>query len=340
MSESVNIDRVIDHILVNIAPKFSQSDLKLIHDAMVKEFSKYSFEVKSTAIVPYDNKYVDWVKAYLATCKIDGLAERTIQQYAYRLRDFLDHLTKPLEEYTDMDFQYYLFDLQKRTGCGNRTLDTARGEVAAFFKWAHAKQYIERNPADAVRSIKYQKKPRVPLNDDELVRLQKACETPRDKLIVSLLYETGCRVSEVCHIRISDIDLEHKSIVVTGKGNKIRTVFFQAETKYLIQEYLKSRKDADSPYLFTGACHRTNADRPLTPATIERAVGRLAKAAGLKVHCTPHTLRHTYATDMLKRGGDITHIQKLLGHSSTDTTMIYANVNMDDCEADYRKRIS
>lgn len=270
---------------------------------------------------------------------MNGLSDGTCHQYALRIQDFLQHLTKPLEEYTALDIQYYLYSYQKRSGVKNRTLNTIRGEIATFFRWLASKQYIDRDPTIGMKKIKYQAAPRVPLSDDELVQLKNACKSARDKLLVSLLYETGCRVSEVTHIKLADVDMGHKSITVTGKGNKTRTVFFQANTKYLIEEYLKARRNPDSPYLFTSN-HTAKEIGPLSKDSLEREMRILCKDAGLEVHCTPHTLRHTYATDMLKRGADITHIQKLLGHSSVDTTMIYADVSMDDCEADYRKRIS
>lgn len=116
-------------------------------------------------------------------------------------------------------------------------------------------------------------------------------------------------------------------------------MYFQAETGYWINKYLQERGDDCSEYLLIKQDKNKIKNAPLTTVTINQVVKDIKTNANLKAKCTPHVLRHTYATDLLKHGADVTNIQKLLGHANIATTMIYADVDMSNVEADYRKHI-
>lgn len=335
----MNVNMIVDSIITNLSNNFYAQDLQIICNEMVSELGKYYITIEQNAIVPYDTRYENWMKMYIATKSIDGLSKGSCKQYMPRITDFIAHLNKPIEEYTDMDFQMYLYEYRKRKNVSNRTLNTIRGEIASWFKQLLAKSYISKDPTITVATIKYQPKKREPLTDDELVALKHVCDTPREKLLISLLFETGCRVSEVVNIKINDIDMIRKSIVVTGKGNKTRTVYFQSNTKWCIEHYLKWRGEDCSEYLFVLEGKHKVQNKPISVHAVEDSVRELRIASKIKNHCIPHTLRHTFATDLLQSGMDVTKIQKLMGHSSISTTMVYADVNMNDVEIDYRKHM-
>lgn len=132
----------------------------------------------------------------------------------------MNHLTKPIEDYKTMDISEYLAKFSTTHPVSKSTLNGVRGIICTFFHWLSAKDYIDKDPARAITPIKYKRARRKPLTDDELVRLKTGCRDTRDNLIISMLYEIGCRVGEICGVKISDIDLERKTMVVTGKGDK------------------------------------------------------------------------------------------------------------------------
>jgi len=154
----------------------------------------------------------------------------------------------------------------------------------------------------------------------------------RDKAIMDLFFSTGLRVSELCNLKISDINLDRSEFSVRGKGGKVRVVFLDHESKESIRKYLDFRPDK-SDFLFISYGH-SNAedgqpiaeDASITPRSVQRMILKYATTAGITKHVTPHVLRHSFATDLLMNGADIRSVQTLLGHSSITTTQIYTHV--------------
>jgi site-specific recombinase XerD len=150
----------------------------------------------------------------------------------------------------------------------------------------------------------------------------------RDKSIVEMLFSTGLRVSELAGLRRDSLNLKREEFTVRGKGDKPRVVFVSQQARYWLGLYLSKRKDME-PFLFIGM-DRAQSGRDeavaLTPRSIQRLVQRYAKEAGITKRITPHVMRHSFATDLLRNGADIRSVQAMLGHSSITTTQIYTHV--------------
>lgn len=155
----------------------------------------------------------------------------------------------------------------------------------------------------------------------------KTPEDLRDIALVSILFSTGVRISEAAHLNRDDIRIEAKELTVRGKGNKIRVVFLSEDAHAAIASYVQTRTDID-PALFIR--HKKGIgeqdDLRLTTRTMQRIIKKRAVQAGITKDITPHTLRHSFATDLLSNGADIRHVQQLLGHSSITTTQIYTHI--------------
>ena len=150
----------------------------------------------------------------------------------------------------------------------------------------------------------------------------------RDKAILELLFSTGLRVSELCGLKREAVNLKRDEFTVRGKGSKLRVVFISNEARAALQKYLDKRGDL-SPYLLARhdrAVAKGAVDESLTPRSVQRLVSHYARAAGITTEVTPHTLRHSFATDLLRGGADIRSVQSMLGHSSITTTQIYTHV--------------
>lgn len=171
-----------------------------------------------------------------------------------------------------------------------------------------------------------------PDGDDSLVGL-------RDKAILELLFSTGLRVSECAGLRIDQVNLKREEFTVKGKGSKHRVVFLADDAKRALKGYLDKRRDV-SDYLFVRhdrARHNVESPAPLTPRSVQRIVDRYARMAGITKAVTPHTLRHTFATDLLRNGADIRSVQSLLGHESITTTQVYTHITDKELKRVYSK---
>ncbi|MBU1179454.1 tyrosine-type recombinase/integrase [Patescibacteria group bacterium] len=155
----------------------------------------------------------------------------------------------------------------------------------------------------------------------------------RDKAILEVLFSTGLRVSELSHLKREDINLRKKKrgtteFTVRGKGKKVRLVFLSERAAYWLKEYLDRRIDT-SPWMFVRmdkAANALNDEAPMTPRSMQRLVEKYSHLAGITKRITPHTLRHTFATDLLANDADIRSVQSMLGHSSITTTQVYTHI--------------
>ena len=146
----------------------------------------------------------------------------------------------------------------------------------------------------------------------------------RDRLIIEMLYATGMRVSELVNIKMNDIDFNNRRIIVCGKGNKERIVYYGEYAENVLKEYLNTHQISDDKYIFVNSKGEKITDRG-----IRYIIDNIMKKLSVKTHVTPHVLRHTFATDMLNNGCDIKIVQELLGHSTLKTTEVYTHVTND-----------
>ncbi|MFS8118689.1 MAG: tyrosine-type recombinase/integrase, partial [Microcoleus sp.] len=173
------------------------------------------------------------------------------------------------------------------------------------------------------------------LNTDELTRLFDAIDVSttiglRDKAIVELLYSSGLRVSELTNLNRDHINPKRREFVVRGKGQKDRPVFISQSAADWLNAYLTERRDSMPP-LFISYSGHTGGDssgdyKRITPRSVQRIVAHYAKLAGITKHVSPHTLRHSFATDLLMNGADLRSVQGLLGHSNIATTQVYTHL--------------
>jgi site-specific recombinase XerD len=173
------------------------------------------------------------------------------------------------------------------------------------------------------------------LNPEELVRLfaQPKLDTMpglRDRAILELLFSSGLRVSELVGLDKDHINLKRREFMVRGKGQKDRPIFISPEAADWIQRYLDKREDTTKPlfirYSGTKRVDLSGNYHRLTARSVQRMVARYALLAGITKHVSPHTLRHSFATDLLMNGADLRSVQAMLGHSNIATTQIYTHV--------------
>ena len=187
-----------------------------------------------------------------------------------------------------------------------------------------------------IKSLKLDKKgARQALTVEELERLRDACRGYREKALVEFLVSSGCRLSEVAQLNVSDLDLIGRTVRVTGKGDKDRVVYFSVRARLMVQEYIVQRKGGDGLFVSSKSPYE-----PLKPRAIQRIIRAISERAGLEKHVHPHLLRHTFATLALNGGMDIAVIQRLLGHENIATTQIYAEMSDETIRHQYNKYVA
>ncbi len=264
------------------------------------------------------NKFFNWLKSSsLSDLQPQGLSDEHIFKYRIFLSRFVDPVNKKLLKKSTQN--YYLIALRS---------------LLEFF--------VERNitslPPSKVKLAKDRSEREIKfLKLEHLERLLSAPDKVsapglRDRAILETLFSTGLRVSELAHLNIEDLRLKRDStdleVAVVGKGSKVRSVYFSNRSVKAIQEYLDKRHDMDQALFinYKPGIAKTGADRRLSVKSIEEVVKKYVKMSGLPVNATPHTLRHSFATDLLSNGVDLRLVQEFLGHKNIATTQIYTHV--------------
>ena len=255
---------------------------------------------------------------------LEGKSSNTIESYSYYIDQFLNTVDeKSPEEITSKDVKKYLVNLKKQE-YSKKSMHLVIQALRSFFKQIDRKDLLkEIEPPKVPESL-----PKA-LSEKELSKFLEVIPEirRRDRAIVQLLYTTGLRVSEVSSLNISNIDFEERLIrIESGKGEKDRIVPVNKRTLKILKKYLEREEGP----LFLG-----NDEERITPEKIRYIFRKYSEKSGVK--CTPHTLRHTFATHMLEQGTDVRVIQNILGHSSLDTTQIYTKVSAKHLKDSYDK---
>lgn len=323
-------ETIIRAVMSALQGRVPEETINAVQDVLVIELNQYEVQERCTAVAVADNNAEGMLRKFIATKRIEGIADSTLQRYADQNLKLIRFLQKPLYQVTTYDLRFYLSLRRQQGKISNRTLDGMRRCYSSFFSWLSAEGLIGRNPCAALAQIKYRKTVKKPYSAADMERLRKACKDIRDLALVDVLYATGCRVSEISRLDISDVDFDRMECIVLGKGNKERTVYLTEVAAMNLQEYLNSRTDA-SGALFAGR----GTDR-LSKNGIEAAVRRLGITATVeKAH--PHRYRRTLTTNLLDRGMNIQDVAEVLGHADLKTTQIYCYISQANVQAAYRK---
>jgi len=274
-----------------------------------------------------------------------GCSPLSIRQYRHYLKRFHNWLTEnsPVKKPEDINlelirrYRLYLAHLHTRDGLLLQRGTQSYHIVAlrAFLRYLLVQRDIPTLSPDKVELPKQGSRSVAFLKAEQMERLLSSPKISnnaglRDKTILETLFSTGLRVSELVKLNRDQVDLERKEFGVKGKGNKLRVVFLSDTAAKWIERYLRSRQDNFKP-LFIRYSGKVDAQKNgekmrLTARSIQNIVAKHAKRAGLPIEATPHTLRHSFATDLLISGADIRSVQEMLGHESIRTTQVYTHV--------------
>ena len=284
-------------------------------------------------------KYID---KYLEYLKVERkYSNKTILSYKDDLIEYNEFLGNNFTNILNIDmnivnnYMKYLYDRKITKSSISRKLSSIRG----LYNYLVREDIIKENHFNKIQNPKRELYLPKFLKDEELDKIFSVCNSnnpteERDTLIIELLYATGVRVSELVNIKIKDINREEKLIKVLGKGNKERMVIYNNHTKKALDTYLKDGYNyfnkKSSEYLILNK----NGNK-LSERYIREIINKKVSQATLDIKISPHTLRHTFATDILENGADLMTVKELLGHESLNTTSIYTHITNEQIKKTY-----
>jgi integrase/recombinase XerD len=260
-------------------------------------------------------EFENLLKDFRQELLIGGYSSKTLKMYLIYAREALYYMNKPVENVDRRDITSYLA-YKKENNCSNATLSLIHASLKYLFE-----KMLKKKILDEISIPKKTKALPKVLTKDEVRALFHATRFGRNRLMLELMYGSGCRVSEVVKMKVEDINLKERTAMIRGgKGSKDRMIVLSKDWIRELKKYL-GKKKAQSEFIFS----KKNG-KNITTDTVQRIVREAAEQAGIKKHVTPHSLRHSYATHLLEAGTNIRYIQSLLGHSNLSTTQIYTNV--------------
>jgi len=258
----------------------------------------------------------EFLKKLEIELKISKSSVYTIKNYLQFNKQFLDYMRKSPEEISEDDVKFYIAE---------NLADKASISIIMFLasiKYAYS-SILKKDITMNIKRPKREKKLPTVLTKEEIFSLLKALNNKKSRLMISLVYATGMRVSEITSLKIDDLDFEELiGYVRQGKGKKDRILNIPKFLSSKLKRLAEKEKSFGAIYLFPGRNNTKMSDR-----NIQKIVKNAAKKAGIKKDVHTHTLRHSFATHLLENGVDIRKIQELLGHSDLSTTQIYAHVS-------------
>lgn len=273
-------------------------------------------------------KYINDFLEYLYIIKKYSL--HTINNYKIDLIDFLEFNKSNIKNVDKDTVNRYMQCLYDRN-VSRSTISRKLSSLRSFYNYLYKNEIVDKNYFSSIKNPK--KENSLPKFVKE-IDIDKMFDIPdisrpigqRNLLIIRMLYATGVRVSELVNIKISDIDINERTIKIFGKGSKERIVLFGNNTKEILMLYLNSGRYRlcvrDTDYLFLNKEGEKLSDR-----YVRKIIDDIIFKASISMHVSPHMLRHTFATDMLNNGADLVSVKDLLGHESLNTTSIYTHVS-------------
>lgn len=339
----MDITNLITLICDEMSQDLTKEQLTKLENTLYKAFKNLTVMENCTdlEVSPLGGD-VSLVRLFIATKRLAGRAESTLEQYNLEIWVSRTCIGKSFKDTTTMDIKLYLSSMQER-GLSAVTLNNKRRYLNSFYGWLHKEGLISQNPVERIDAVTEPQRHKKAYSVADIERMRMACTHPRDRAVLEFLLSTGLRVSELTSLKVKDVDFNRRRFEVIGKGNKQRMAFFDELTAFHLFNYFEWRTEhegktfvelqndalfASEKYPYEGIAQ--NGVRCL--------LKRLAKEAGVEnVH--PHRFRRTFATTALHRHMPIDKVQGVLGHVKVETTLLYID-QQNDLEQSYRTYIA
>lgn len=308
----------LETITLTLMPDADVTKLKLRFEEVTNNYN-----IDRRTIEEMNNDFEDKINFYINALRLEGYSENTLYGNKSDLKAFGKFVDKAVVQVTTSDIRNFLSN-NKTWSVG--TVSKKLSTIKTFYRWMVSEEILLHNPADKIKTPKKEKRLPKAMNLVELEMIRDACENERERALVEVLYSTGCRISELAGMKISDIDYRGGSLSVIGKGNKERIVYLNSRAMYELNKYLKYKQfeEDNSNFLFTTV---RRPYRAMSTVAIRNIVNNISSRVETSKKVTPHTFRHSMATNAINNGIELGDLQQLLGHSNPQTTLCYIDVS-------------
>jgi len=269
-----------------------------------------------------------------------NFSPNTIKSYCNDLDQFFSFMkrnSRVINYTSSKDIRNWII-LNKETGLESSTINRKISCLRTYFRFLKREGFMSKNPTNNINLLSVKKRLPVFVSEESMHNLFSKINFSdnflgkRDAFVLDLFYQTGLRLSELINIQIADFDVRKKTLRVLGKGNKERIVPILDVIIVRYKEYMISRKEISSKFLFV-----TSSGKRAYPKMIYRLVNKYLGAISTITKKSPHILRHTFATHLLNRGADINTIKELLGHKTLSSTQVYTHNSLEKIKKIYKK---
>lgn len=332
----MNIIRVIEAVYSEMANVLTDEQLSKLEISLYNNASKYT---ESTALVKSDiNTDLQLVKSFVASKKLVGRADSTLQAYTLELWTVRKTIGKSFIDMNTLDVKSYLAHMQVR-GLLPATLNNKRLYLNSFFEFLFEEGIRKDNPIKRIEPFVQPKRKKDAYSISDIESLRQGCGCVRDRAIIEFFLATGLRVSEVTQLKVKDLDMRNKKITVIGKGNKERVVFYNEMAEFYLHKYLNWRLKHEcvdketllNEYLFVSNKFPYKRLDNNGMRSFMKKLGKVTQVSN--VH--PHRFRRTFATTAINRQMLIEKVRGILGHEKIETTLLYID-DRNDLECTYK----
>ncbi len=331
----------IDDVLNGMSPLLDNIQLRELNRVLNYHTSQLDFgEGLIDTNLDYEVQNKKLLIQYIKSKKVEGLSDRTINYYEGTLKKLEEWSVKSFINLTHIDIREFLVFYQELNNASKISIDNIRRVLSSFFSWLELEEYIIINPMRKVPKVKFEKKVKKAFTDKEIEVMRNDLENRRNtkykvrnQAIFEFLLSSGVRVSELIGINTYKVNFEDNSVIVLGKGNKERLVYFSERASHLLQVMIKERKtDGD------GSLFLNSNDKRIGQSGVERMIRELGEKHNIEAY--PHKFRRTFATRMVRKGMPIDQVQQLLGHTSLEVTLRYVESDEESLKRVHNRFVS
>lgn len=331
----------IEDVLNGMTPLLDNVQLRELNRVLNYHTSQLDFgEGLIDTNLDYEVQNKKLLVQYIKSKKVEGLSDRTINYYEGTLKKLEEWTVKSFINLTHTDIREFLVFYQELNNASKISIDNIRRILSGFFGWLELEEYIIINPMRKIPKVKFEKKVKKAFTDKEieimrndLANRRNSKYKIRNQAIFEFLLSSGVRVSELAGIDTYKVNFEDNSVVVLGKGNKERLVYFNERTSHLLQLMIKERKtDGD------GALFLNLYDKRIGLSAVEGMIRELGERHNIEAY--PHKFRRTFATRLVRKGMPIDQVQQLLGHTSLEVTLRYVESDEESLKRVHNRFVS
>lgn len=331
----MNKNELVNNVIMSMQEYLDCKQQERLKNILVVNFAGYELTQMETlpSTIVFDNEYI--LKRFGIDMLAKGIKKSTIEQYVRMVGKFFVIANKNYREVIGQDIVDFVAIYQYQHNISNNYKATMQKYLSSFFGWAYRKRHIEDDIMRDVDPVKPEQKCKVRLSDMQVEDIREAAQSLREKALLELMLSTGCRVSEIVLLNITDVDLHGGRVTIYAeKTSSYRTGFLNTKAKKALLQYINSRPDGCVALFVT----ERGVPRRISKSSIESIVKDLGVLAKIPVTTTVHVYRKTFASIQYIKTGDILYVSKLLGHASTDVTIKYYLVDdIDDMQRKYDK---